>query len=40
MAKCARLIPSARALLIRLDQEAGIYLADELKETALKTVGE
>ena len=40
MAKCARLIPSARTLLIRLDQEAGIYLADDLKEMALKTVGE
>ena len=33
-------IPSARKLLERLDQEAGIYLADELKNAALRAVGE
>lgn len=40
LAKRSQLIPSARSLLDRLDQEAGIYLADDLKETALMTVGE
>ena len=40
MAKTARLIPSARMLLSRLDEEAGIYLTDDLKDAALKTVGE
>jgi uncharacterized protein len=40
LAKRARLIPSARILLDRLDQEAGIYLGAELKQTALKSVGE
>jgi predicted nucleic acid-binding protein len=40
MAKRRSLIPSARSLLLRLDQEAGVYLGNELKETALRTVGE
>lgn len=40
MAKRAGLIPAARILLNRLDQEAGVYWTDDLKETALKTVGE
>lgn len=40
LAKQARLISSARGLLDRLDQEAGIYLAEELKAEALKSVGE
>ena len=40
MAKRAGFIPSARSLLNRLDQEAGIYLTDDLKDTALKTLGE
>ena len=40
LAKHAKLIPSARALLEELDREAGIYLSDELKNAALKTVGE
>ena len=40
LAKRAQLIPSARALLGKLDREAGIYLAEDLKATALKTVGE
>jgi uncharacterized protein len=40
LAKRARLILSARELLDRLDREAGIYLAEALKEAALKKVGE
>jgi len=40
LAKRAKLIPSARMLLEELNRAAGIYLTDELKETALKTVGE
>jgi len=40
LAKRTQLIPSARVFLQRLDNEAGMYLADELKESALKTVGE
>ena len=40
MAKRQGLISSARSLLLHLDQEAGIYLAEEVKETALKSVGE
>ena len=40
LAKHARFILSARALLEELDREAGIYLTDELKEAALKTIGE
>jgi len=40
MAKRRALIPSARSMLLRLDQEAGVYLGNELKETALRTVGE
>jgi predicted nucleic acid-binding protein len=40
LAKRASLIPSARKLLEQLDDQAGIYLAAELKESALKTVGE
>jgi predicted nucleic acid-binding protein len=40
MAKRAGLIASARILLNRLEQEAGVYWTDDLKETALKTVGE
>jgi predicted nucleic acid-binding protein len=40
LAKRNQLIPSARVFLQRLDNEAGMYLADELKESALKTVGE
>jgi predicted nucleic acid-binding protein len=40
LAKRARLIPSAQELLGRLDREVGIYLTDELKDAALKTVGE
>ena len=40
LAKRAELIPSARLLLEELDRKAGIYLTAELKEAALKTVGE
>lgn len=40
MAKRQRLISSARSLLLRLDQEAGVYLANEVKETALRSVSE
>ena len=40
LAKRKALIPSARALLTRLDQDAGIYLAPEIRDAALKTVGE
>jgi|SRR5579872_4988462 len=40
LAKRRGLIASARALLLRLDQEAGVYMSDKLKEDALKTVGE
>jgi predicted nucleic acid-binding protein len=40
LAKRAQFIPSARALLDALDRQAGIYLSNELKEAALKVVGE
>jgi uncharacterized protein len=40
IAKRQGLISSARQLLDRLHQEAGVYLTDALKETALKAVGE
>jgi predicted nucleic acid-binding protein len=40
LARRAKLIPSARMLLEELDRETGIYLSDELKNAALKTVGE
>ena len=40
MAKRRALIPSARSLLQKLDERAGVYLGNELRESALKTVGE
>lgn len=40
LAKQAKLIPSARVLLDSLDREAGIYLSDDLRNTALESVGE
>src|SRR5207302_9037291 len=40
IAKRTQLIASARILIDRLDGEAGIYLDQELKNTALKTVSE
>jgi predicted nucleic acid-binding protein len=40
LARRRQFIPSARALIDRLQEEAGIYLADDLKEAALASVGE
>ncbi len=40
LARRSGLIPSARALLLRLDLEAGMYLAPDLRDEALGTVGE
>ena len=40
LAKRRALIPSARVFLDRLDKEAGIYLAQAVREAALKTVRE
>lgn len=40
LAKKKQLIPSARALLQTLDQVAGMYLAENVREAALKTIGE
>jgi predicted nucleic acid-binding protein len=40
LARRNQLIPSARALLQRLQQEAGMFLAEDIREAALKTVGE
>lgn len=40
MARRAGFIPSARNLLNRLDQEAGVYWTDGVKAAALKTIGE
>jgi predicted nucleic acid-binding protein len=40
MARRRGLIASARDLLQRLDQEAGVYLGEDLKASALKSVGE
>jgi len=40
LAKTNGLIPSARGLLKRLDQEAGMYLAEDIREQALRSVGE
>ena len=40
LAKRKSLIPSARTLIERLDREAGMYLAPDIREAALKTVGE
>lgn len=40
LAKRKGLIPSARALLQRMDDEAGIYLSAEIRDAALKSVGE
>ena len=40
LAKRQRLIPSARALLQRLESESGMYLGADIREAALKTVGE
>lgn len=40
LAKRRQLVPCARALLGRLELEAGMYLAEGVRETALKSVGE
>jgi hypothetical protein len=40
LARRNQLIPSARVWLQRLQQEAGMYLAEDIREAALKTVGE
>ena len=40
LAKRKALIPSARKLLQRMENEAGMYLAPDIRDTALKTVGE
>jgi predicted nucleic acid-binding protein len=40
LAKRKGLIPSARALLKRMDDEAGMYLSAEIRDAALKSVGE
>lgn len=40
LARQKKLIPSARNLLAALDHEAGIYLGEDLKAAALKSVGE
>ena len=40
LAKRRQLIASARMLLERLENEAGIYLAEGIREKALKSVGE
>ncbi|MCZ7638926.1 MAG: hypothetical protein M5U12_24470 [Verrucomicrobia bacterium] len=40
LARRKQLVPSARALLLRPQVEAGIYLTSDITEAALKTVGE
>jgi len=40
LAKRRQLIPSARVLLQRLENEAGMYLSEEIKNAALVTVNE
>lgn len=40
LAKRRELIPSARTVLDRLEKEAGMYLSTEIREQALKSVGE
>lgn len=40
MAKRTGIISSARDLLDQLDRDAGVYLTAELKDTALRAVGE
>jgi uncharacterized protein len=40
LARRNKIIPSARALIERLQQEAGMYLAEDIKEAALISVGE
>ena len=40
LARRKQFIPSARALIDRLQKEAGIYLANDVKEAALVSLGE
>ena len=40
LARRRGIIPSARALLQRLDDEAGMYLSPEIRDAALKSVEE
>ena len=40
LAKRKALISSARELIERLDREAGMYLAEDIRDAAFKTVGE
>ncbi|MGD1085581.1 MAG: DUF3368 domain-containing protein, partial [Verrucomicrobiota bacterium] len=40
LAKRRAIIPTARTLIERLDREAGMYLAPDIRDAALKTVGE
>ncbi|MCX6929297.1 MAG: DUF3368 domain-containing protein [Verrucomicrobia bacterium] len=40
LAKRKAIIPSARTLIERLDREAGMYLAEDVKEAALSSAGE
>ncbi len=40
LAKRKALIPSARTLLQRLENEAGMYLAEDIRDAALQTLGE
>jgi len=40
VAKRKMLITPARTLIERLDREAGMYLSPDLRDAALKTVGE
>jgi predicted nucleic acid-binding protein len=40
LAKRNQIVPSARTLLQRLDSEGGMYLAEDIRETALRSVGE
>jgi hypothetical protein len=40
LAKRRQIIPSARALLQRLEDEAGVYLSEDIRTAALKTIGE
>ena len=40
IAKREGFIGSARTLLLRLEQESGIYLSENVRETALRSVGE
>jgi len=40
VAKRRQLIPSARTLLQRLENEAGLYLSEDIRNAALVTVGE